>query len=134
MTIDLDLQKSVAPDAQEDLFHGNVGVAIVSDAKTGEILSLVSLPELRQQRLRRRQPRGRAAALLKDPEQPLFHRAIAGNYPPGSTFKLVTGLGALQEGVATRNTIIESKGILWVPHDFYPGPASRSRTTRGWAN
>ena len=33
----------------------------------------------------------------------------------------MTGLGALQEGVANRNTIIESKGILWVPHDFYPG-------------
>ena len=121
MTIDLDLQKSVTQMLQEGLFHGNVGVAIVSDAKTGEILSLVSLPGYDNNVFGDDSREDELAALLKDPEQPFFQRAIAGNYPPGSTFKLVTGLGALQEGVSTRNTIIESKGILWVPHDFYPG-------------
>ena len=121
MTIDLDLQRSVTQILQEGLFQGNVGVAIVSDAKTGEILSLVSLPGYDDNVFGDESREAELSALLKDPEQPFFHRAIAGNYPPGSTFKLVTGLGALQEGVASRNTIIESKGILWVPHDFYPG-------------
>jgi penicillin-binding protein 2 len=121
MTIDLDLQRSVTQILQEGLFQGNVGVAIVSDAKTGEILSLVSLPGYDDNVFGDESREAELSALLKDPEQPFFHRAIAGNYPPGSTFKLVTGLGALQEGVASRNTLIESKGILWVPHDFYPG-------------
>lgn len=121
MTIDLDLQKSVTEILQEGLYHGNVGVAIVSDAKTGEILTLVSLPGYDNNVFGDDSREDDLAALLKDPEQPFFQRAIAGNYPPGSTFKLVTGLGALQEGLASRNTIIESKGILWVPHDFYPG-------------
>jgi len=121
MTIDLDLQKSVSQMLQEGLFHGNVGVAIVSDARSGEILSLVSLPGYDNNAFGDDSREDELAALLKDPEQPFFQRAIAGNYPPGSTFKLVTGLGALQEGVSNRNTIIESKGILWVPHDFYPG-------------
>jgi penicillin-binding protein 2 len=121
MTIDLDLQRSVTQILHEGLFQGNVGVAIVSDAKTGEILALVSLPGYDDNVFGDESREEELSALLKDPEQPFFHRAIAGNYPPGSTFKLVTGLGALQEGVANRNTIIESKGILWVPHDFYPG-------------
>jgi penicillin-binding protein 2 len=121
MTIDLDLQKAVTQLLSEGLYHGSVGVAIVSDAKTGEILSLVSLPGYDNNVFGDDSREDELAALLKDTEQPFFHRAIAGNYPPGSTFKLVTGLGALQEGVSSRNTIIESKGILWVPHDFYPG-------------
>lgn len=121
MTIDLDLQKSVTQFLSEGLFQGSVGVAVVSDAKTGEILALVSLPGYDNNVFGDDSREDELSALLKDPEQPFFHRAVAGNYPPGSTFKLVTGLGALQEGVSSRNTIIESKGILWVPHDFYPG-------------
>jgi len=121
MTIDLDLQKAVTQILTEGLFQGNVGVAIVSDAKTGEILSLVSLPGYDNNVFGDDSREEELSALLKDNEQPFFHRAVAGNYPPGSTFKLVTGMGALQEGVASRGTIIDSKGILWVPHDFYPG-------------
>jgi penicillin-binding protein 2 len=120
-TIDLELQRAVTQYLSEGLYHGAVGVAVVSDAKTGEILSLVSLPSYDNNVFGDDSREDELAALLKDPEQPFFHRAIAGNYPPGSTFKLVTGMGALQEGVASRNTIIESKGILWVPHDYYPG-------------
>src|SRR5215212_9970188 len=121
MTIDMDLQRSVTNMLQEGLFHGSVGVAVVSDAKSGELLALVSLPGYDDNVFGDDSREDELAALLKDPEQPFFHRAVAGNYPPGSTFKLVTGLGALQEGVASRNTVIESKGILWVPHDYYPG-------------
>jgi penicillin-binding protein 2 len=121
LTIDLDLQKTVTQYLSEGLYHGNVGVAVVSDAKTGEILSLVSLPSYDDNVFGDDSRESELADLLKDPEQPLFHRAIAGNFPPGSTFKLVTGLGALQEGVANKNTVIESKGILWVPNDYYPG-------------
>ncbi len=121
MTIDLDLQKSVTQILGKGLFNGAVGVAVVSDAKTGEILSLVSLPNYDNNVFGDDDREDELSALLKDNEQPFFDRAVAGNYPPGSTFKLVTGMGALQEGVASRGTIIESKGILWVPHDFYPG-------------
>jgi len=121
LTIDTDLQRVVTQYLSEGLYHGSVGVAIVSDAKTGEILSMVSLPGYDDNVFGDDSREDELAELLKDPEQPLFDRAISGNYPPGSTFKLVTGLGALQEGVASRNTIIESKGILWVPHDYYPG-------------
>ena len=120
LTIDVDVQRMVANTLKEGLHHGNVGVAVVSNVKSGEILALVSLPTYDNNVFADDAREEELAALLKDPEQPFFHRAIAGKYPPGSTFKLVTGLGALQEGVATRNTILESKGVLYVAHDYYP--------------
>src|SRR5215213_2410205 len=125
MTIDLDLQRSVTQILSEGLFHGSVGVAVVSDAKSGELLALVSLPGYDDNVFGDDSREDELAALLKDPEQPFFHRAVAGNYPPGSTFKLVTALAALQEGVATRDTVINSKGVIFVQHDFYPGVRQR---------
>ena len=44
-------------------------------------------------------------ALLEDDRQPFFNRSIAGQYPPASTFKLVTATAALEEGVVTSDTI-----------------------------
>jgi penicillin-binding protein 2 len=120
LSIDVGLQRAVTTMLREGLKNGNVGVAIVSDVRTGEVLSMVSLPTFDNNLFNDSTREEELSRSLKDPEQPFFHRAIAGNYPPGSTFKLVTALGALTEGVATRDTTIESKGILWVPHDFYP--------------
>ncbi|MCC6179827.1 MAG: penicillin-binding protein 2 [Chloroflexi bacterium] len=125
LTVDLDLQRRVTEILSEGLHQGNVGAAIVSDAKSGEILALVSLPSYDDNLFGDDSREEELANLLKDPEQPFFHRAIAGNYPPGSTFKLVTALGALQEHVATRDTRINSKGVIYVPHDFYPGVSQR---------
>src|SRR5437868_13554905 len=51
----------------------------------------------------------------------MFPRAFSGQYPPGSVFKLVTGSAALQEGVANRDTVIDSKGVMYVESDEYPG-------------
>ncbi|MFN8522154.1 MAG: penicillin-binding protein 2 [Chloroflexota bacterium] len=120
LTIDVELQRTVTTILREGLKNGNVGVVIVSEVRTGDILAMVSLPTFDSNVFTDDTKDEELTRLLKDPEQPFFHRAIAGNYPPGSTFKLVTGLGALQEGVATRDTIIESKGVLYVPHDYYP--------------
>ncbi len=120
LTLDLELQRSVTTILREGLHHGNVGVAIVSNVKTGEILALASLPSFDNNIFADDSREEELGRLLKDPEQPFFHRAIAGNYPPGSTFKIVTGLGGLQESVVSKDTVIESKGILYVPHDYYP--------------
>ncbi len=120
LNIDLDVQRMVANILREGLHQGNVGAAIISSVKTGEVLALVSLPSYDNNIFADDSREEELSRLLTDPEQPFFHRGIAGNYPPGSTFKLVTGLGALQEGVAARDTVIESKGVLYVQHDYYP--------------
>src|SRR5205807_7819044 len=54
-------------------------------------------------------------AYLKDPNQPLRIHAIADIYPPGSTFKLVTGTAALQEGVTTPTQLWPTYGCYQIP-------------------
>ncbi|HOG47867.1 MAG TPA: penicillin-binding protein 2 [Anaerolineae bacterium] len=86
-------------------------VAIVMSPKTGELLSLVSLPSYDNNIF----AQGRVdeyAQLTNDPTLPMFDRAIAGQYPPGSTFKIVPASAGLQEGVITTNTTFRCDGIM----------------------
>jgi penicillin-binding protein 2 len=56
--------------------------------------------------------------LNEDPGKPMLNHAVAEQYAPGSTFKMITGLAALQEGVATANTSITSVGYITVKNEF----------------
>ena len=76
---------------------------------------------LRQQHLHRQvDERGAANACSTDPAKPMLNHAIAEMYPPGCTFKQITGLAALQEGVATANTLITSPGVHHVAERVQP--------------
>ncbi|MBA3688696.1 MAG: penicillin-binding protein 2 [Chloroflexi bacterium] len=77
------------------------GVTIVMNPQTGEILAMVSLPTYDNDKFAAGISAADYAAYLDDPTRPLRNHAIADIYPPGSTFKLVTGLAALDEGVTT---------------------------------
>jgi penicillin-binding protein 2 len=77
------------------------GVTIVMNPQTGEILAMVSLPTYDNDKFAAGISAAEYAAYLDDPTKPLRNHAIADIYPPGSTFKLVTGLAALDEGVTT---------------------------------
>jgi len=57
---------------------------------------------------------------LSQPGKPLVNHAIAEMYAPGSTFKTITGLAALQEGVAKTDTVITSKGYITVANEYNP--------------
>ena len=59
-------------------------------------------------------------ALMSSPDQPLFNRAIGGVYPPGSTFKIVTALAGLEEGVVNKSTIVEDTGVITVGSFSFP--------------
>jgi penicillin-binding protein 2 len=102
-TIDLDLQLS----AEEQLRNSpsQRGVIIALDPNNGEILALASYPtfdaNLFTQRITTKKGRAEYAALLKDPDTPLYNRAIRGRYPPGSTWKIPMALAGLQQGVIT---------------------------------
>jgi penicillin-binding protein 2 len=97
------------------------GAVVVFDTETGAILSLVSLPSYDPNQL---QPlpagpaeitrRQQVASYLADPNQVLFNRAIAGAYPPGSIFKVVTALAGLVGGEITPSTTVDDTGILKV--------------------
>lgn len=120
LTIDLELQRFVTQALREGLKESISGVAVVMNPRTGEVLALASLPTYDNNVFADDSRDDELAALLKDTSQPFFHRAASGLYPPGSTFKLISAMGALQEGLATRDTVIESRGVMYVPHDQNP--------------
>lgn len=120
LTIDLALQRVAVDVLQRRLPRGSSGVAIALDPRNGEILALASEPGFDPNVFSQPDRSDQVAGLLSDARLPLFDRAVSAQYPPGSTFKLAVGIGALQENVANRNTHIRSDGGLRVPNPYNP--------------
>lgn len=105
-----------------ELLEGYTGSVVVSQPKTGAILALVSRPSYdpnlfgydpRVLGIETEQNRNRELSkLLGDTTQPMLFRAIAGTYPPGSVYKVVPSIAALEEGVVTEGTEIEDTGRI----------------------
>ena len=97
LTIDYDLQK-----AAEDGFRhaGFNGAALVLDPHDGEVLSFVSLPAYDPNDFAAGIDRATWSALNTDRLRPLQNRVIQGRYSPGSTFKIVVAVAAMEEGIA----------------------------------
>jgi penicillin-binding protein 2 len=91
------------------------GVTIVMNPQTGEILAMVSLPSYDNNDFAGGIDIDDYAAYLTDPDRPLRNHAIADIYPPGSTYKLVTGIAALEEGVTTASRLWPTYGCYQIP-------------------
>ena len=100
LTIDSELQKY-----GEELMVNKWGGIVAIEPKTGEILALVSAPDFNPALLVGRQ-RSKNYTLLHNDSiaKPLYDRGLLAEYPPGSPFKILTALVALQEGVIDENT------------------------------
>lgn len=96
------------------------GAAVAMDPRTGAILALVSLPGYNNNLFAPGISAVDYQKLLDDKSLPLFNRAIAGVYPPGSTIKMVTAAAALEEKVVDSNTLINDNGVLVIPNAFNP--------------
>ena len=89
----------------EQLMQKKKGCIVALDPTTGEILSMVSAPSYDPNLLvGKRNISANYPKLARDPNLPLFPRPLQAEYPPGSIFKLVQSLIAMQEGVITANT------------------------------
>jgi penicillin-binding protein 2 len=88
------------------------GVVIVMDPQTGEVVAMVSLPTYDNNLFARGISKTDYARLLGDPDKPLTNHATQAHYPPGSTYKLVAGTGALADGKITPTTKVETKPYL----------------------
>jgi len=82
----------------EKTFPATAGAVLAMDAKTGFILALVDRPAIDPNKMAGRITRAELAAIRADPLQPELFRAIQQHYHPGSTFKVVTAIAALEEG------------------------------------
>lgn len=96
LSIDLDVQRAL-----EDAYGEQAGAAVVLDPRNGQVLALGSFPTFDPNFFSGRFNDEQWRALVHDPEHRLQNRATQGRYPPGSTFKLVVTIAALEEGIIT---------------------------------
>ncbi|MDO8435130.1 MAG: penicillin-binding protein 2 [bacterium] len=125
VTIDLEVQKTAVLALEKSLRSNGAraGAAIVMDARDGSIITLASLPTYDPNLFtQRRTPEDQEALdrLFTDPLRPLFNRAIAGQYPPGSTIKPALSLYALATGSITPTSTVLSTGGIRVGEWFFP--------------
>jgi penicillin-binding protein 2 len=105
--IDVDLQK-----LGEELMSNKVGSIVAIDPKTGSILCMISAPTYDPNYLTGNQRRKHFGDLLLDPRKPFNNRALGNMYSPGSTFKTVSGIIGLTEGVITERTTVSCPGYF----------------------
>lgn len=111
LSIDVDLQNSVV-----ELLKGKGGIvnegasAVVLDVLTGDILSMASVPNYDPNLFIKGITSKHLAELYADKDRPFENKAISRKYPPGSTFKPIVALAALQEGVVHRGTSVYCSG------------------------
>jgi penicillin-binding protein 2 len=115
LSIDVKLQQ-VAEQALGD----NNGAVVAIDPNTGEILALVSRPDYDPNLFVGGIETDEYQALQDDPSQPLYDRALRGQYPPGSTVKPFLGLAALNYNVVTPFTSLMCPGYFYLPSNPNP--------------
>lgn len=108
------------------------GVVIAMNPQTGEILAMVSYPTYENNRMARFIPAYYYRQLVEDPTNPLLNHAVGDVLPAGSVFKLVTGTGALNEGVVTPEQIIETPPELVVTEKYYANDPGQQRKFVDW--
>jgi penicillin-binding protein 2 len=104
-TLDIDLQEY-----GEQLMQNKAGSIVAIEPSSGEILAMISSPTFSPEDLVGRKRIDNFPKLLADTLLPLFNRAVKAQYPPGSTFKMLQGLIALQEHAIDGNTAFPCNG------------------------
>lgn len=136
LSIDLDLQRATAEALTKGMDVGMavirtdtgqeraepiaLGAALVMDVKTGELLASVSLPSY-DANLFTRGDDEEIAAVFADRANPLIDRTYMAQRSPGSVFKPLVALAALEEGIATEHTVVYSRGAITIQDQYNPG-------------
>ncbi len=119
LTLDIRLQRlaeSLMTGTEEEPKRGSV---VLMKVQTGEVLAMVSQPAFDPNRFASGISRSDWRSLALNKNHPLQNRAIDGQYPPGSTFKVVTALAGLEEKVVTPETKIYCPGSFRLGRGFY---------------
>lgn len=110
LTLDLDLQQATEQALERAVSRTqgseeNGAAAVVLDVHSGEILASASYPDYDITTFSKAYH-----ALSQNPAKPMFHRSLAGLYAPGSTFKPISAIAALEKGVVQPEDVIETRG------------------------
>jgi len=129
LTIDLDLQV-----VAEQAMVGKAGAVVAMEVDSGRVLALASSPTLPLHQFLGGISTKNWQALLDDHLHPLINKPIMGQYPPGSTYKIISALAGLSEGIVTPDTVFYCSGSMefgnrrygcWKEHGH--GPVSLKR-------
>ena len=101
--------------ANEEGKDAEGGAVVLLDVKTGAVLASASYPTFNLATFSQDYNQ-----LVQDKFSPMFNRALMQAYPPGSTYKMCTAVAALNNGVITRFTTVEDKGIYDYYEDYQP--------------
>ena len=107
LTIDHRLQHKA-----EEMLHGDAGAVVAMDPRSGEILAMVSSPSFDQNAFVSGMTYDQWEALIANPDHPMENKAVQGEYPPASTYKIVTAIAGLEEGVIDESTTAYCPGFL----------------------
>ncbi len=133
LTLDNRLQQ-----VAEEAFQGRSGALIAVHPSTGEILAMVSQPTYDPNQFSRRMTPEQWRGLISNPHHPMQNKGLQGQYPPGSIFKLVTALAALEKGAITPETKFSCNGSFslgsHVFHDWKKGGHGTLNLQQGIAN
>lgn len=141
LTIDVELQQAATQALANGIARYNEfvgfqasqsGVVIAMNPQTGEILAMVSLPTYDNTEFARAINGEYYLQVLNDPLRPLVNNAIKGLFPPGSVWKVITAMGALEEGVINPQTRLLDEGLLSVENRYAPNDPAASQTFVCW--
>jgi len=107
LSIDLELQKLAG-----NRLDGQSGAVVVMDIHSGGILAMASTPGFDPNAFNRGLRTAEWKALISNEKSPLINKAVAGQYSPGSTFKMIVALAALEKGVITTEDHLFCPGFL----------------------
>jgi penicillin-binding protein 2 len=99
LTLDADVQNRAL-----EVFGAESGAAVMMDCRSGDILCLMSAPSFDANRFVKGLTAAEYQALAQYDHKPLFNKALTANYPPGSTFKTMVALAALEHGISPDTT------------------------------
>ena len=108
-----DLVLSIETSAQkvaEEEFKGKRGALVAIEPSTGEIIAMVSAPDYDLNRFSYFTPKSFLDSIYSDPTTPLFNRATMSIHPPGSTFKMLSAIAALDMGVIDKSWTVTCTG------------------------
>ena len=122
LTIDFNIQsavenalKNTINNIQQSVSDCNAGSAVCIDVNSGEILAIASYPSYVPSEYNKKYNE-----LIKNPANPVWNRAIGGAYEPGSTFKMLTGIAAIEEGIIGPYDVILDEGVYKYYKDYRP--------------
>lgn len=140
LTIDLELQAAAQQALVDQLaiinelsaqttgaVQSETGVVIAVNPMTGEILAMVSYPSYDNTRFARAIDGEYYLEVLNNPLTPLVNHAIGSLYPPGSSWKLITAAGAMEEQIISPTSFLFDGGDLIVENRYAPNEPSRAQ-------